>query len=209
MSDELLKFFVAFFVVVEPVSLVPAFVALTQGTELRYQKKVACKSVIVSAIICLLFAVAGAAFLRVMGISLDAFKIGGGILLFLISLDMVFARESAPRTTTTAEQSEARHRQDISVFPLAFPLITGPGALATILLVVGDPGTPWLLFAGYLATILLVLLVTLVFMLLSGRLMRVVGVTGSNVISRLSGVVLAALAVQYVIDGLKGALSLP
>ena len=205
MYDELLKFAIAFFVVVEPVSLVPAFAALTDGASASYRRQMACKSVLIAAVICVLFAVGGPAFLDVMGISLDAFKIGGGVLLFLIAVDMVFARESAPRHTTAQEESEARRRQDISVFPLAFPLITGPGALAAILLEVGEPGLSILAKAALLGVILAVLLITLGFMLLAGPLMRVIGVTGSNVVSRLSGVVLAALAVQYMLDGLHGA----
>jgi len=205
MYDELVKFAIAFFVVVEPVSLVPIFAALTAGASIGYRRRMACKSVLVAAIICVLFAVGGPAFLDVMSISLDAFKIGGGVLLFLIAIDMVFARESAPRHTTAQEDSEARHRQDISVFPLAFPFITGPGALATILLQVSEPGLTLVAEALLLGVILLVLLTTLGFMLLADPLMRVIGVTGSNVVSRLSGVVLAALAVQYMIDGLRGA----
>ena len=205
MYEDLLKFAIAFFVVVEPVSLVPAFAGLTAGAGSDHQRRMAVKAVIVAAAICLLFALGGTAFLDVMGISLDAFKIGGGVLLFLIAVDMVFARESAPRHTTAQEASEARRREDISVFPLAFPLITGPGALAAILLEVSEPGLSIAAKAALLGVILLVLLITLAFMLLATPLMRVIGVTGSNVVSRLSGVVLAALAVQYMIDGLRGA----
>jgi MarC family membrane protein len=206
MLDDWIKFGIAFFVVVEPVSLVPAFATLTTGASDAFRRRMAVKSFVVATIICVLFAAGGAAFLEVMGISLEAFKIGGGVLLFLISLDMVFARESAPRHTTVKEEDEARGRQDISVFPLAFPLITGPGALAAILLAFSEPGLEPLGYLALLAAILVVLLITLGAMLLCGPLMRILGVTGSNVVSRLSGVVLAALAVQYILDGLRGAL---
>jgi len=130
----------------------------------------------------------------------SAFKIAGGLLLFLLAVDMVLARESGLRSTTVREQEEARYREDISVFPLAFPLITGPGTLATLLLLTAET-TDLLGFSMVLGVGLLILAVTLVFLLLSQPLMRVIGVTGGMVISRLLGVVLAALAVQYVISG--------
>jgi multiple antibiotic resistance protein len=116
---------------------------------------------------------------------------------------MVFARQSGLRSTTVREQDEARYREDISVFPLAFPLIAGPGALATLLLVMGEvQGDPWL-FLALLGVLLLILLLTLGFLLLTTPLMNVMGVTGANVASRLLGVVLVALAVQYVVDGIN------
>lgn len=203
MLEQLLKFFVVFLVVVEPISLVPLFGALTQGGSRRYQKKMALKATMLSAIIFLVFALLGHQFLAAMGISIAAFKIGGGLLLFLIALDMVFARQSGLRSTTVREQEEARYRHDISVFPLGFPLIAGPGALATVLLVFGESEPELFLYVGLLAVIATVLLITLVLLLLTPRLMNVLGVTGANVISRLFGVILVALAVQYVVDGIR------
>lgn len=205
MIEQLLKFFVVLFVVVEPVSLVPLFSGLTEGASESYRRRMAAKAVVVAGLILLLFALAGAPLLDLMGISLEAFRIFGGLLLFLIALEMVFARESGTRTST-AEQVESRRRADISVFPLAFPLIAGPGALATILLWFGRvsiTGQP-LLFAGLLGCVLVVLLSALVAMWSSGPLMRVLGVTGANVANRLLGVLLGALSVQFVIDGVKG-----
>jgi multiple antibiotic resistance protein len=207
MIDEILKFFVLFLVVVEPLTLVPVFAALTQGANDEFRRHVAWKAVLVAAGICTLFAIGGAQFLRFMGISLEAFRIGGGILLFLIALDMVFARISAARATTSSEEDESRHRHDISVFPLAFPLITGPGAMATVILAFGETGKSWLVYGGQFVGMLVVLALALLTMRLSSRIMRVLGVTGSNVVSRLSGVILAALAVQFIIDGVKGALT--
>jgi multiple antibiotic resistance protein len=141
-----------------------------------------------------------------MGISLDAFRIFGGLLLFLLSLEMVFARESGTRTSSS-EVAESKRRADISVFPLAFPFIAGPGALATILLWFGPLHVtvqPWLV-GSYLVAVLLVLAISLVLMLLAQPLMRVIGVTGANVAGRLLGVILGALAVQFVLDGLRAA----
>lgn len=203
MIEQLIKTFVIFFVVIEPVSLVPMFGALTRGGEAGYRRRMAWKSVAVSAGIFVVFALLGDWLLQVLGVSVEAFKVAGGLLLFMLSVDMVFARQSGLRSTTVREQDEARYREDISVFPLAFPLIAGPGALATLLLLIGDTRGDSVQFALVLGTGLLALLVTLGFLLLTQPIMRVMGVTGANVVSRLLGVVLSALAVQYVVDGLK------
>jgi len=206
MIDSILKFFVVFFVVVEPLSLVPAFAALTQSMSNEQRHQIARKAVAVSATICVIFAVAGARLLQALGISLSAFRIGAGVLLFLIALDMVFARASPIRGTTAGEADEVKHRHDISVFPLAFPLMTGPGAMATIMLAFGESQLSWTAFFGQMVAMLVVLIIAWITMRLTGPMMRVMGVTGANVISRLFGVILAALAVQYIIDGIKGAM---
>ncbi|MBV6416362.1 MAG: hypothetical protein CMLOHMNK_00904 [Steroidobacteraceae bacterium] len=209
MLEQVVKFFIVFFVVVEPVSLLPLFVSLTEGANEAYRRRMARKAIILSGAILFVFALFGAKFLEAMGISLEAFRIFGGLLLFLIALEMVFARESGTRTSSR-EAAESRQRADISVFPLAFPFIAGPGALATILLWFGpvpasrDPLHWAALFTGVLA----VLAIAWGFMRAAGPLMKVIGVTGANVSSRLLGVILGALAVQFVIDGLKGAFRL-
>jgi multiple antibiotic resistance protein len=203
MVETLIKFFVVFFVVVEPISLIPLFAGLTEGAGDQYKKIMAGKAATIALLICVLFALVGARFLDVMGISLNSFRIAGGTLLFLISLDMVFARTSGTKSTTP-EKEEAKTREDISVFPLAFPFIAGPGALATILLTAGEVWGKPLLFAGFLGVVILVMLVCWILMLATPRLMKVIGVTGANVMSRLSGVILAALAVQFIIDGIRG-----
>jgi multiple antibiotic resistance protein len=201
--EQLVKFFVVFFVVVDPISLIPLFAGLTQGASARYKRKMAGKAAAIALAICVLFALVGAKFLDIMGISLSSFRIAGGTLLFLIALDMVFARPSGTRSTSP-EQEEAKKREDISVFPLAFPFIAGPGALATILLSVGEVDAEPLLFVGLLGVVGLVLAVCWVLMLATPRLMKALGVTGANVVSRLSGVILAALAVQFIVDGIRG-----
>jgi multiple antibiotic resistance protein len=203
MIEQLIKFFVVFFVVVEPISLIPLFAGLTAGASVGYQRTMACKASVISLGICLVFALAGAKFLDVMGIELSSFRIAGGTLLFLIALDMVFARPSGTRSTTP-EREESLKREDISVFPLAFPFIAGPGALATILLMSGETRGRPILFAGDLAVVTGVVVICWSLMLAAPRLMNVLGVTGANVMSRLSGVVLAALAVQFIIDGIRG-----
>jgi multiple antibiotic resistance protein len=203
--EHLVKFFVVFFVVVDPISLIPLFAGLTEGASARYKKKMAGKATAIALGISVLFALAGEKFLGVMGISLSSFRIAGGTLLFLIALDMVFARPSGTRSTTS-EQEEAKKRDDISVFPLAFPFMAGPGALATLLLAAGEVGSRPLLFGGFLCVVALVMITCWLLMLATPRLMKVLGVTGANVVSRLSGVILAALAVQYIVDGIRGSL---
>jgi multiple antibiotic resistance protein len=199
--DEVLKFFVLFFVVVEPVTLVPLFAAMTEGEDEPFRRRMALKAVCIAGIVLFLFAVGGAAFLKVMGISIDAFRIAGGIMLFLIALEMVFARESGTRVTPD-EKDEGRKRKDVSVFPLAFPFIAGPGALAIVLLTFGAARDDVRLSVGLFGAVIAVLAITYGLMRLTPIVMRVMGVTGGNVVNRLSGVVLAALAVQFIITGI-------
>jgi multiple antibiotic resistance protein len=209
MLEQAIKFFIVFFVVVEPISLIPVFSGLTEGASHNYKRKMALKSVLVASGILLLFALVGAAFLRAMGIAIDSFRIFGGLLLFLIALEMVFARESGTRTSSD-EKVESKKRADISVFPLAFPFMAGPGALTTLLLWFGPipitqhPEQFLLMFA----CALLVLTCCLITMRVAAPLMRVIGVTGTNVANRLFGVVLGALAVQFVVDGLRASFHL-
>ncbi len=204
--EQLLKYFILFFVVIEPISLVPMFGALTRGLDAAARRRTAFKAVAISTVIFLAFALTGSWLLSSLGISVSAFKIAGGLLLFLLAVDMVFARDSGVRSATVREQEEARFRQDVSVFPVAFPLIAGPGALATVLLIVVDIDS-MVMFAGMLGVLALVLLITIALLLLTTPVMRIMGVTGGNVISRLAGVVLAALAAQYVLDGVLESLA--
>ncbi len=209
MVEQFIKFFIVFFVVVEPISLIPVFSGLTEGANDRYKRKMAVKSVLVASGILLLFALAGASFLKAMGIAIDSFRIFGGLLLFIIALEMVFARESGTRTSAD-EQAENRKRADISVFPLAFPFMAGPGALTTVLLWFGPVSVTQqpLMFAGLFGCALAVLLICLFAMWVASPLMKVIGVTGTNVANRLFGVVLGALAIQFIVDGIRASFGL-
>ena len=173
------------------------FAALTYNDEAAHRQRMAFKGTLISAIILLVFTLSGEWLLMTLGISLPAFRIAGGVLLFFLAIDMVLARDSGLRSTTVRENEEAAGRQDISVFPLAIPLIAGPGAITSMLLLVGEGSTPLVI-----AVMLLVLALTLAALLVAGRLTRLIGVTGSGVISRVLGILLAALAVQFVLDGL-------
>jgi len=203
MFEQLARFFVVFLVVVEPFSLLPLFVGLTEGIEEVQRRQMARRAVIISAVILTVFALVGGPFLKIMNINIESFRIFGGLLLFLIALEMVFARSPGTRTSSK-EQQENEEKEDISVVPLAFPFIAGPGALATILLAFGGAAGNPELFTGLLVIVFVVLLITLGVLYLATPAMRVLGVTGTNVISRMFGVLLGALAVQYVIDGLRG-----
>jgi len=203
MLEKMLNMFIVLLVVVDPVGVTPVFGALTRGGGELHRRRMAVKGTLLAAGILLIFALIGDWLLTTLGITLPAFKIAGGILLFLIAMDMVFARQSGGRSTTGREQEEARHKEDISVFPLAFPLIAGPGALTTILLMVGESHGNPLYFVSMIGVLLVILLLTLVCLLMAGRLMKILGETGANVMDRLFGVILAALAVQFVLDGIR------
>lgn len=208
MLESLIPVFVTFLVVIDPVGVAPVFSALTRGGSDRYRRRMACKGVFIATLILLLFLFTGDTLLRVLGISLAAFRVSGGALLFLLAIDMVFARPSGLRLATVREQEAAQYKADISVFPLAFPLLAGPGALTTILLTTSGlrPQEQPLLFLGLMGVLLTVLLLTLLCLLLTPQLMKLIGETGANVIDRLLGVILTALAVQFMLEGLRTSL---
>lgn len=188
-------------VVVDPVAVAPVFAALTHGESTAAKRRAAIRGTLIAGVILVTFALAGGALLDALGIGMPAFQISGGALLFLLAVDMVFARQSGLRSTTEREQREAETKKDISVFPLAIPLIAGPGALTSVLLMVGEQGHDPVVLGTVLAVIVIVLAATLLSLLASGRIMAFMGETGANVVSRVLGVVLAALAVQFVLNG--------
>ncbi|MFQ6022934.1 MAG: MarC family protein, partial [Acidiferrobacterales bacterium] len=149
------------------------------------------------------FALGGEYLLSALGIGLPAFRIAGGILLLLLAVDMVFARHTGLSGMTANEDEEARQREDVSIFPLAVPLIAGPGAMASAVLVMGQAQSSLSGQMVVLAMLALVLGLTLLSLLAAGYIMRFFGVTGVSVITRVAGIVLAALAAQYLLDGLR------
>lgn len=192
--------FFTMLVVMDPVGLAPVFIALAQGRSPQQQRRLALKATVVAGGIILVFGMFGRALLEHLGISLSAFRVAGGILLFLVALDMVSARQSGTKETP-AEEMEAQQRDDISVFPLAIPLIAGPGTLASIMIQANAAhGEPLLLISVFAVTAAVLALCYLA-LRLSRQIARVLGVTGVNVVTRVLGVLLAALAIQYVADG--------
>ncbi|MDQ3796952.1 MAG: MarC family protein [Pseudomonadota bacterium] len=202
--DVLFSTFVVLLIVIDPIGNAPIFMALTHNMEAAYRRKMAIRSITLATAILLIFLLIGDPLLATLGIGISAFRISGGILLFLLAIDMVFARQSGLRSTTAQEQYEAEHKRDVSVFPLAFPLIAGPGALTTVLLMTSPRPAFWT-FVGMLVALLLVLGLALMSLLLAERIMHWLGETGANVITRLLGLILAALAVQYILDGIGNA----
>ena len=202
MSELALRAFMTLFVVIDPVGMAPVFLGLVGERSLAEQKRVARKAVTVAGVVLLGFATLGDFVLDKLGISIDAFRIAGGVLLFRISVGMVLA---APhQRETEEEEEEARSREDVSVFPLAIPLIAGPGAMASLLILIGQAGTDVRKLGVVFAMMALVLGLTWLALRLSGQLGRVLRRTGANVVTRVLGVLLAALAVQYVADGIRG-----
>jgi multiple antibiotic resistance protein len=203
MLDTALSAFATFFVIIDPVGMVPLFIGLTPGLAPAARRATAFRSVGLAAIILLCFTVAGRPFLHYLGVSLAAFRIAGGSLLFLLAVDMVVVRNTGLRTTTPQEDAEAFRRADVTVFPLAIPLIAGPGAITSVILLqsshAGDPVAQ----AVAAVVMIAVLALVLVGFLLAGPIMKLLGVTGVNVIGRVFGIVLAAIAVNNVVEGLR------
>ncbi|MGD9983531.1 MAG: MarC family protein [Porticoccaceae bacterium] len=196
--------FVLLLVVIDPFGLTPMFSALTLGKTPAERRRIAIRAVLIAAGVIAFFIFGGGWLLDYLGIGMPAFRIAGGVLLFLIAMDLLLVRHSGLNSATEREQSEAARRADIAVFPLAIPMIAGPGTLTTVMLLTHDQGTATELLI--LALSLVVLAVTLAMFLAAARVERVLGETGINVITRLLGLLLAALAVQFVLDGLRAGL---
>ena len=203
MTALALKAFLTLFVVMDPVGLAPVFLALAGGRPPSEQRRIARKSILVAGGLLVAFGAGGAWLLERLGISMDAFRVAGGILLFLIAVDMVLAQHERE---TKAEEEESRSRSDISVFPLAIPMIAGPGTLASVMILVTEARPYPLGLVLVLGTAAIVLSLGYVALRLARPLGRLLGQTGVNVVTRVLGVLLAALAVQYVADGAKGLL---
>lgn len=207
MIDVAVSAFVTLFVVLDPPGMGPIFAALTENDSPAYRRRLAVRGTVVAGVILVIFAFVGEWILRLLGITIDSFRIAGGLLLFMVAVDMLFAHETPLRRTTTVETEEAIQRTDISVFPLAIPLIAGPGALTTVVLLMQHAEHDFVLQGMVLAILVVVLGLVLLSLLFAPRLVALLGVTGTNVVTRVLGVVLGALAVQYVIDGVLGTLN--
>jgi multiple antibiotic resistance protein len=195
----LITAFATLFVVIDPPGLIPMFIALTPGMTAARRREIGLRACIIAIVILTLFGLLGEAVLGFIGISMSAFRIAGGILLFLTALDMLFERRTQRR-----EGQATVHDHDPSVFPLAIPLIAGPGAIATMILLVGEAGS-WQGTLAVHAVMIVVIIMAFLMFLISGPLEHVLGRTGTVVITRLLGMLLAALSVQFVIDGIIGA----
>jgi multiple antibiotic resistance protein len=194
--------FVTFFVVIDPPGCAPIFASLTNGASAAQRRVMALRSVAIASAILLFFALFGEDLLRALGVSLAAFRIAGGIMLFLIALEMVFEKRQERREKRADEINATPEVEDISVFPMAIPMIAGPGSIASIMLLMARSNglEQSLVVLGALAAILVL---TLVALLAAGPLMRLLGHKVEGMITRILGVILAALAAQFVIDGIS------
>jgi len=202
---------VTFFVVIDPIGVAPIFASLTEGSNAAHKRRMAIKSVLIATAVLLGFAFGGEWLLGALHVSLDAFRAAGGVLLFMLALDMIFEtrskrREERADALNDADSTMPGTHEDISVFPMAIPMLAGPGAIASIMLFMseaaGSPVGQVLVFAGMAAN----LVVCLVLFLAAGTLMRLIGDTLAAMITRILGVILAALAAQFIFDGIAGAL---
>jgi multiple antibiotic resistance protein len=204
--DFILSALVTLLVVVDPAGLAPTFIAVTQELPPAARRQVALRASFICAGILTGAALIGEWLLSSLGITIAAFRIAGGLLLFSIASEMVLGVRIL-RQSRTAEAAVEEHARDVAVFPLAIPLLAGPAAITATVLLGGQAGREPILLAALIAVILVVTLACIAVFLLANRISRLLGVTGNTVLSRLLGVVLAALAVQFVIDGLRVAFS--
>ena len=193
---------VTFLVIIDPPGCAPIFARLTRGTPLAHRRAMAIRSSLIAWAILMFFALLGRPMLEWLGISLASFRIAGGIMLFFIAIDMVFERRTERREKRAESIEGSPEAEDISVFPMAMPMISGPGSIASAMLWVSRAETP-LHVAVVLAAITLVVLITMGTLLAAAPLMRLIGDKVEAAITRILGVILAALAAQFVIDGLK------
>ena len=197
-----LSSFATFFVVIDPLGSAPIFVGLTNLATRAERRTMAVRSVVIAAFVLFLFALLGQQLLHALGISLDAFRIAGGITLFLVALEMIFGRNTQRREEEVRETGESAVQQDVSVFPMAIPMIAGPGSIASVMLLMSR-GPGWGEHFVVLAALAVVLLLVLVLLLVAGPLMRLAGQKVEATLTRVLGVLLSALAVQFVIDGVR------
>lgn len=204
--------FVTLFVVIDPIAIAPIFAALTADTEAAHRRSMALKGCLIGAMVLFFFALLGKSFLGALGISMAAFRAAGGVMLFLIAMDMVFEKRTERREKRAehmVEEHEARpgeEHEDISVFPIAVPMLAGPGAIATVMLLMSDHQGDATAQGVVLATLAVVLLITLILLFAATRILDAVGQSVANVLTRVLGMILAALATQYIFDGIRGGL---
>jgi len=192
-----------FFATVGPIDVAAMFAALTTSASPREKMRTAVRGVAIATGILLAFAIFGESLLNSMGITLAALRTAGGVLLLLIGIELVFGRASGATSATKEEAKEAARKDDISVFPLATPLIAGPGAMGTAVLLMADTEGDLALQAAVLGALLVILALTLLALFAASQLHRLLGLTGMQVVRRISGILLTALAMQFIFDGIS------
>lgn len=209
MSDivnSIIVIFLALFFTIDVIGVTPVFVSLTSNGSEEYRKKMVRNGVLTATIILLFFAISGSSVLNVIGIGLPAFRIAGGILLLLLSIDMVLAKpSSAIRTETEEEYEESLHRNDISVFPLAIPLLSGPAAITMLILFMKQAEGDLIHQLVILSALGANMLICFIILRFSSAISNFLGKTGINVLNRIFGILLTALSCQFFIDGISEA----
>lgn len=200
--DFIEKVSIALFVTIDPLAIVPVFLSYTAKDTQVIRRRMALKGTFIAGCILVIFALLGDSFLKFIGISQAAFQIAGGALLCFVGMDMIFARHSGVRSTTEEEAEEAFQKNDISVFPLAIPLIAGPGALTTLVISMREANGMVEYQASVFVILLVVLLVSYYCLRCSHLIYKVLGLTGTNVLTRLFGIIIVALAVEYILSGI-------
>lgn len=200
--DLMLNAFVTLFVTIDPLGLAPIFLAITSGASKHERLQIAFRSVITAAFILISFAFIGQAILSVLGISLGAFRVAGGLLLFVIAFEMVFEKRKERKSKSAQKALTADEIQNIAVFPLAIPLISGPGAISAVLLLTSQ-SSDWVELGSVMLVILSVLLMVLVMFAVANKVEKLLGDNGRNILTRLLGVLLSALAIQFIADGAR------
>jgi len=237
MLELALTTFMTLFVIIDPPGNLPIFISLTAGTPASHQRAMAIKAPVIALCVLLVFAMAGQSLLSFIGINMPAFRVAGGLMLLLVALEMVFEKRAqrrsdsatkvhqrkkkalsasaskaaaSPVKTPETAQSDASDQPavDVSVFPLAIPLLAGPGAITTVLLLISQQSDGYVGTAVVLGIVVLLMAMCMALFLLSGPLDKLIGDTVTNILTRLFGVILAALSIQFIIDGIKQAFSL-
>jgi len=203
-TETMISAFTTLLVTVDPPGLAPLFLGLTQGMTRAQRQQVAVRGSVMGFAILTVFALFGASILGALGISMGAFRIAGGLMLFAIAFEMIFEKRNERKEKTTGDAITKDHIHNLAVFPLAIPLIAGPGAISATVLISGTMDG-WLGKFQLIAVIAVVLGLVFVSLYLAERLNRFLGVTGRALLTRLLGVLLAALSVQFVVDGVKSA----
>jgi multiple antibiotic resistance protein len=199
--DFLKSAFVTMLVTLDPPGLAPVFIGLTLGMTRAAQREVALRATIIAFAILAAFAFGGGAVMDLLGITIPAFRIAGGLLLFYIAFEMIFELRSQRKQELASDAVTIDRIRNVAAFPLAIPIMSGPGSITATMLLAGRAGNDWQALAGLMAIIAVVMLLCYVTFLMAERVSRLLGTTGNLVLTRMLGVVLAALAVQFVING--------
>ena len=200
--DYFITAFATLFVTIDPIGMAPIYLAVTAGIDAKIRRSIALRACVIAVILLIMFALAGNAVLELLGISLPAFRVAGGLLLFWTAFEMVFEKRQQRKSATAERALDDAAAHDLAVFPLAIPLISGPGSISASVLIASH-ANDYTQLAGFLGLIVVTVLMVYVVFVIADRIDRYITQTARAVLTRLLGVLLAALAVQFIADGVK------